>query len=83
MSHGGGVRKVPKSVTYYLQTIAVTPLHVTALQYSLLFLVFFGVFDSFFGTVIVTGIVTGIKYKIFDVFTQVLSYFLKSVIAGK
>ena len=47
------------------QTMAVTPLHVTALLYSLLFWVLFDVFDYIFRTVIVTGI----NYKIYGVFT--------------
>ena len=53
--------------------MAVTPLHVTALQYSLLFRVFFDVIDSIFRTVIVTGI----EYKNCQVFTLVLNYFSK------
>jgi hypothetical protein len=55
------------------QTIAVTALHVTLLQYSVTFLVLFGVFDYFFWTVIVTGI----NYIIFDVFTPIIRYFLR------
>ena len=52
------------------QTVTVTPLHVTALQYSLLFWVLFDVFDSIFRVVIVTGI----EYKTFEVFTHILNY---------
>jgi hypothetical protein len=43
-----------------MQTIAVTALHVTPLQYSLLFKYFFGELIPFFRKVIVTGI----EYKI-------------------
>ena len=56
-----------------MQTIAVTPLHVTALLYLLLFLVLFNVLDYVFKRVLVTGI----NYKILEVFTYILSYFFE------
>ncbi len=62
-------------------------LHVTALEYSLLFLVLFGVFNSFFVGVIVTVI----NYKYFEVITQIqvklgyneLGYNERSVLTNK
>jgi len=62
----------------YNQTIDVSPLHVTALQYSFLFTVILHVFEYIFSAVIVTVI----KYFFNNVFMNVTNYNLGGIITS-